>query len=37
LSLESLHDVCAKAKLSHFQPLVADSITHKPGSLMSVA
>jgi hypothetical protein len=37
LSLESLHDVCAKAKLSHFQPLVADSITHKPGRLMSVA
>ena len=37
LSLESLHDVCAKAKLSHFQPLVADFITYKPGSLMSVA
>ena len=37
LSLEFLHDVCAKAKLSHFQPLVADFITYKPGSLMSVA
>ena len=37
LSLESLHDVCAKAKLSHFQPLVADFITYKPGNLMSVA
>jgi hypothetical protein len=37
LSLESLHDVCAKGKLSHFQPLVADSITHKLGSRMSVA
>ena len=37
LSLESLHDVCAKAKLSHFQPLVAHWITYKPGGLMSVA
>ena len=37
LSLESLHDVCAKTKPSHFQLLVARSITHKPGSLMSVA
>jgi hypothetical protein len=35
--LESLHDVCAKAKLSHFQPLVAHWITYKPGGLMSVA
>jgi hypothetical protein len=26
-----------KAKLSHFQVLVADSITYKPGDLMSVA
>jgi hypothetical protein len=37
LSLESLHDVCAKAKLSHFQPFVAHSVTYKPGRLMSVA
>ena len=37
LSLESLHDVCAKAKLSHFQLLVNYSVTDKPGSLMSVA
>jgi hypothetical protein len=26
-----------KAKLSHFQQFVADSITYKPGGLMSVA
>ena len=37
LSLESLHDVCAKVKLSHFQLLVAHSVTYKPGSLVSVA
>src|SRR6202453_1160249 len=37
LSLESSHDVCAKGKLSHFQWLAANSITYKPGNLMSVA
>jgi hypothetical protein len=37
LSLESLHDVCTKAKLSHFQLLVAHSMTYKLGSLKSVA
>jgi hypothetical protein len=37
LSLESLHDVCAKVKLSHFQLLVDYSVIDKPGSLMFVA